>query len=657
MKRKVWASSPVFFVLSAVLLFMASLSWFWNTVIFAAEVSLAIASFVAVVIANRHFKAHIVHAAKNVGEVLTGNRYRSLQQFALPVAMVGDEGDIIWANDAFFQQVSANKECRGDNIMKFIYPVTKEQILSSAGTDVTFGSRQYTVFGIQTDAGSALYFLDNTAFHEMSRNYKESRPIVMLASFDNREELTRNSSSSEESRLTSEVEEVLSHWAKDLGGFFKRMNSGRYLILTDEAHLHKEMKKRFPVLDTVRDIKTEERLCATVSVGVARGAKTLQEADDWARDALNMALGRGGDQVAVKQSKDTYEFFGGLSNAVEKRDSVRTRVFAASISDDIKESDVVLVMGHKYSDLDCVGAAIGMWNVACKTLHRPAYIVLNLAQSLASPQITALQNTYPGEKIFITPQEAQMLITPKSMLVVVDTHSQDFVESSELLQAASRIVVIDHHRMMVQHIENALVFFHEPYASSTCEMVTDLLQYIGDNQLTQTEAEALLSGIMLDTKNFVLKTGARTFEAAAFLRRKGADTVNVKRMFSNSIEAYKAKYKIVSNAEIFGRCAVASTEKEFSGIRVASAQAADELLSIQGIDASFVLFPTGENINISARSLGEVNVQLIMETLGGGGHLTMAGAQLNDMTIPEARERLIEAIREFMQTTSHHVNE
>ncbi|MVB12850.1 Cyclic-di-AMP phosphodiesterase GdpP [Caprobacter fermentans] len=657
MKRKVWASSPVFFVISAVLLLTAGISWFWNIVVFTAEITLAAASIAAVLIANRHFKAHIAFAFKSVGEVLTGDRYRSLRQFALPVAVIGEAGDIIWVNDMFLDQVSANRECRGDNILKFIYPATTEQVLSAGGTEVTFGSRQYTVFGIRTEAGSVLYFLDDTAFQEISRNYEESRTIVMLASFDNREELTRDSSSSEETRIASEVEEVLARWAQGLGGFLKRMSSGRYLILTDEAHLRTEMKKRFPVLDSVRAIKAGDRLSATVSVGVARGAKTLQEADDWARNALNMALGRGGDQVAVKQANDTYEFFGGLSNGVEKRDSVRTRVFAASISDDIKESDVVFVMGHKYSDLDCVGAAIGMWNVACKTLRRPSYIVLNLTQSLASPQITALQNAYPDEKIFMSPQEAQMLATSRSMLVVVDTHSQDFVESAELLKTVPRVVVIDHHRMMVRHIENALVFFHEPYASSTCEMVTDLLQYIGDSKLTQTEAEALLSGIMLDTKNFVLKTGARTFEAAAYLRRKGADTVSVKRMFSDSIDAYKAKYKIVSNAEIFGRFAVASTEHEFPDIRIASAQAADELLSIQGIEASFVLFPAGDVINISARSLGDVNVQLIMETLGGGGHLTMAGAQLSGLSVSEARDRLIAAIRDFTEKASNHTNE
>ena len=631
---------------------MAGVSWFWNTVVFAVELALAAASLAAVLLANRQFRAHVSYAVKSAEEILAGDRYRALQQFALPLAVVGEAGDVIWADDAFREQVCAGRECRGDNILKFIYPATLEQVLSADGIDVAFGSRQYTVLGMRTGTGSALYFLDETAFRDVSRRYEESRPVAVLASFDNREELTRDSSSSEETRIASEVEEVLNRWAQEMGGFLKRLSSGRYFILTDEVHLRAEMEKRFPVLDAVRGIKTGDRQSPTVSVGVARGAKSMQEADEWARNALNMALGRGGDQVAVKQVNDTYEFFGGLSKGVEKRDSVRTRVFAATISDDIKESDIVFVMGHKFSDLDCVGAAVGMWNAACKTLLRPAYIVVNRAQSLASPQIAALQDAYPGDRIFMSPQEALMLATPRSMLVVVDTHSQDFVESPELLEAVRRTVVIDHHRMMVRHIENALVFYHEPYASSTCEMVTELVQYIGDSKLTRTEAEALLSGIMLDTKNFVLKTGARTFEAAAYLRRRGADTVSVKRMFSDSIDAYKAKYRIVANAELFDRFAVASAEKEFPDVRIASAQAADELLSIQGVDASFVLFPAGGAVNISARSLGDVNVQLIMEALGGGGHLTMAGAQLSGLTVAQSREKLIQASREFTEKTA-----
>ncbi len=419
------------------------------------------------------------------------------------------------------------------------------------------------------------------------------------------------------------------------------------MVLTDEAHIRAAMEKRFEILDAIRSIKAGERRSATVSMGVGRGADSLQQGEEWARKALDMALGRGGDQVAVKQKDDTYEFFGGLSKGVEKRDKVRTRVIAATLSDHIKSSDVVFVMGHKFSDLDCVGAAIGLWSVVTKSLKKPAYIVINRTQSLASPLISSMEASEDG-KIFISPLDAMSMVTPKTMLIVVDTHSQEFVESSELLTAVSRVVVIDHHRMMVKHIENALVFYHEPYASSTSEMVAELVQYIGDGALNQTEAEALLSGIMLDTKNFVLKTGVRTFEAAAYLRRRGADTVEVKRMFSDTIDTYKAKYRIVSSAEILNDCAITSSDKEFPDIRITSAQAADELLSIQGVNASFVIFPSGNTVNVSARSLGEINVQLIMEALGGGGHLTMAGAQLTGVTVQQAREKLISVLHDTM---------
>jgi len=254
--------------------------------------------------------------------------------------------------------------------------------------------------------------------------------------------------------------------------------------------------------------------------------------------------------------------------------------------------------------------------------------------------------------MFISCADAESMVTPKTLLIILDTHSQDFVESDELLNAVSRVVIIDHHRLMVKHIENAIVFYHEPYASSTSEMVAELVQYIEDNSLNQPEAQALMAGIMLDTKNFVLKTGVRTFEAAAYLRSCGADTVEVKRMFSDSIETYKAKYEIVSQAEIFNGCAIAFTDKEFPNVRISSAQAADELLSIKGVNASFVIFPTDNVVNISARSLGDINVQLIMEVLGGGGHLTMAGAQLKDLTVEQARQKLIDIIKDTVEKLS-----
>ena len=647
MKRKVWVSSPVFFVITAVMLIMAGISYSYNSIIFSVEMTLAICSIVAVMLSTEHFKTHVATAVKSAQKILSGEEYRSLEDFTMPVAVIGDAGDIIWVNGAFSAKVSKKHECRGENIIKFIYPRTIDQIIADSGSDITVGDKQYTVFAARTVYGSIVYFIDDTYYKEINREYTERRPVVAVAYFDNREELARDSSGSEDSRITSEVESALINWAQSMGGFLKKLSGGRYLVLTDEAHIRAAMEKRFEILDAIRSIKSGERRSATVSMGVGRGADSLQQGEEWARKALDMALGRGGDQVAVKQKDDTYEFFGGLSKGVEKRDKVRTRVIAATLSDHIKSSDVVFVMGHKFSDLDCVGAAIGLWSVVTKSLKKPAYIVINRTQSLASPLISSMESSEDG-KIFISPLDAMSMVTPKTMLIVVDTHSQEFVESAELLAAVSRVVVIDHHRMMVKHIENALVFYHEPYASSTSEMVAELVQYIGDGALNQTEAEALLSGIMLDTKNFVLKTGVRTFEAAAYLRRRGADTVEVKRMFSDTIDTYKAKYRIVSSAEILNDCAITSSDKEFPDIRITSAQAADELLSIQGVNASFVIFPSGNTVNVSARSLGEINVQLIMEALGGGGHLTMAGAQLTGVTVQQAREKLISVLHDTM---------
>jgi c-di-AMP phosphodiesterase-like protein len=630
---------------------MAGVSYFYNHILFSVELTLAFCSIVAVMLSTERFKTHVTTAVKSAQKVLTGEEYRNLMEFTMPVAVIGEEGDIIWVNNAFADKVSEEHECRGENILKFVYPKTISQIIAESGTDVTVGKRQYTVFASKTEYGSIVYFVDDTYYKEINCEYIERRSVIMLAHFDNREELARDFSGSEDTRIASEVESALIDWAQKMGGFLKRLSNGRYLILTDEIHIREAMEKRFQILDTVRSIKAGERLSATVSIGVGRGAESLPEAEEWARKALDMALGRGGDQVAVKQKDDTYEFFGGISNGVEKRDKVRTRVIAATLSDHIKSSDNVLIMGHRYSDLDSVGASIGMWSVVTKALKKTAFVVVNQSQTLASPMISSMQSE-EYKNMFISCADAESMVTPKTLLIILDTHSQDFVESDELLNAVSRVVIIDHHRLMVKHIENAIVFYHEPYASSTSEMVAELVQYIEDNSLNQPEAQALMAGIMLDTKNFVLKTGVRTFEAAAYLRSCGADTVEVKRMFSDSIETYKAKYEIVSQAEIFNGCAIAFTDKEFPNVRISSAQAADELLSIKGVNASFVIFPTDNVVNISARSLGDINVQLIMEVLGGGGHLTMAGAQLKDLTVEQARQKLIDIIKDTVEKLS-----
>ena len=562
---------------------------------------------------------------------------------------MGGGGDIVWANAAFLESAGRARDCRGENVMKFLYPHTIQQVVAAKGTDVTIGDRQFTAFASKTEQGHILCLVDDTYYKAINREYVEKHPVVALAHFDNREELARDSSGSEDARIASEVEQVLTEWAQSMGGFLRRLSGGRFLILTDEIHIRQAMEKRFEVLDKIREIKAGERRSATVSIGVARGAESLQEAEQWARKALEMALGRGGDQVAVKQKNDTYEFFGGLSKGVEKRDKVRTRVIAATLSDHIKESENVLIMGHRFSDLDSMGAAVGLWSVITKALHKPAFVVVDRQQTLAGQIVERIDANSGDRVVFLSPMDAMEQLSPRTLLIVVDTHSPDFVESRELLNHVSRVVVIDHHRLMVKRIDNAIVFYHEPYASSASEMVAELVQYIGDSTLTQHEAEALLGGIMLDPKIFVLKTGVRTFEAAAYLRRRGADTVEVKRMFADSIDSYKAKYKIVSGAEIQQNCAIACADKEFPDIRVVSSQAADELLSIRGVKASFVIYPTGNVMNISARSLGDINVQLVMEVLGGGGHLTMAATQLPNLTIEQARTKLVAAIKEKAQ--------
>lgn len=652
MKRKIWVASPVFYVIAAVMLFMAGLSWFWNSAIFYAELSLAVLAFVAVTMANMHFRLYVNTAVKSARKILSPEDYRALEQFVLPAVLVGNSGDIIWANSGFFSGVSHGKECRGENIARFLSPKTLEQVADSAGADVEAEGRQYTVYAASTKNGKILYFVDNTYYKQISLEHTRRQPVIALVTFDNREELASDTSGEEDARITAQVEELLRNWAQGMDGFLKKLSGGRYLVLTDESHLRAAMEKRFEVLDTVRTVKNSDGRSATVSIGVGRGARSFADGELWARQALDMALGRGGDQVAVKQQDGSYEFFGGLSKGVEKRDKVRTRIIAATLSDHIRESDNILIMGHKFSDLDSVGAAVGMWSVVTRGLHKPAFVVVNRAQSLAAPVISSIQDSVPEEPVFLSPSEALATVSPKSLLIVVDTHSQDFVESEELLSAVARVVVIDHHRMMVKHISNAIVFYHEPYASSACELVTELIQYIGDKAIGRLEAEALLAGIMLDTKGFVLKTGVRTFEAAAYLRRRGADTVEVKRLFSNNIETYKTKYQLISSAEIYKGCAIACAEEEIDGIRVAAAQAADELLSIQGVSASFVIYPTGSEMNISARSMGDVNVQVIMEVIGGGGHLTMAAAQMKGATTKQARQKLISILDENLSKAS-----
>lgn len=645
-KKKVWVVSPLFYLMAAAMVVMACVSYRYSRIVFAVEMTAAGLALLAVAVSDLLYRRNITTTVKSAKKVLSAEEERTLDGFALPVAVVAPAGDIVWANEAFASSLCGGESFLGENVLKYIYPKTFRQVMGERGTAVSHRGREYTVYGVQAQKGYILYFVDDTYFKAIHREYREKKPVVGVAVFDNREEISRDSVSGDDSRITAEVEAVLRRWVvEELDGFIRRLANGRYLFITDDAHIEEMKQKRFRVLDDVREVKSAaNNMSATVSIGVGRGADTSAESERWARQALDMALGRGGDQVAVKQPGDAYEFFGGLSKGVEKRDKVRTRVIAATLSDHVKASDRVFIMGHKNSDLDSVGAAVGMWAVIRKGLEKPASIVINRSQTLAASLVDRVNDAYPEEEVFISPLEAMQTATERSMLIVVDTHSVNFVENSDLLDRIPRIVVIDHHRMMVSHIKNALIFYHEPYASSASEMVTELVQYIKSSAIDGVDADALMAGIALDTKNFVLKTGVRTFEASAFLRRRGADTVSVKKMFSNTLDNYKQKAQLVSEAELYKGYAIATANLDFEDMRVAAAQAADELLSIQGVNASFVLYRTGTDVNISARSLGDVNVQIILEEFGGGGHFTMAGAQLKNISMGDARRALIRAL-------------
>ena len=407
--------------------------------------------------------------------------------------------------------------------------------------------------------------------------------------------------------------------------------------------LQKQIEKKFRLLDKVRSIVYNGR-SATLSIGVGHGCDSLPESARMAKKALDMALGRGGDQVAVLSAGE-YTFFGGVAKSVERTSKVRVRTISQQIAEAISHAEQVLIMGHKYSDLDCIGAAAGMYALVTEKFSKPCHIVADTERTMARLMIDRLREKHSD--CFVTVEHGFVLAGARTLLIIVDTHSPSFVESDWLYQNCGDVIIIDHHRKMVDYIDTASIFLHEPSASSASELVTEVVEYLADDVLSHTEAEALLSGIMLDTKNFVINTGVRTFEAAAFLRRKGADTVVVRDVFANSLENYRNKSKLVSSAQLINHCAVTVADENMRNSRVICAQAADDLLSIRDTYASFVISHLdGHTVNISARSFGKLNVQLIMEKLGGGGHQTMAAAQLPNVTLEEAREKLIAVLKE-----------
>lgn len=585
-----------------------------------------------------------------IDDELESKMHMSVHSFPMSAVIIDSAGRIVWTNGKFTEEFP--ECCEYGMELSNITDIPPADFFTDDGITVRYKDSVYKVFARIPDEDEAkeltlLFFKNITDITALETEKKLSQPVVILFMVDGYEELISGCLESEKAHVSVQIDKLLEDFAGQTTGVLRKNASDRFIAVIEERHLQEILRNKVEILDKAREIFVNDRLNVTMSIGIGRTGKTLKESEQFARQALEMALGRGGDQAAVK-TDNGFEFYGGVSKGVERHTKVKTRIIANSLLELVDNADKIFIMGHKYSDLDSVGSSVGL-TCAIRNLGKSAWAVCDYNTSLAKVLIDRFPHVDGEEPLFTEPADAMEELTDNSLLIICDTHNPLIIESKELYEKAKKVVVIDHHRKMVNYIDNAVIFHHEPYASSASEMVTELIQYFGEaGKLRAVQAECLLAGIMLDTKNFVMKTGVRTFEAAAVLRKMGADTITVKKMFSSSIDSYKRKTQIVAEAEIYRKCAIAPCDFYADDLRIVAPQAADELLTIKNVDASFVLFKTMSNeISISARSMGNLNVQLIMEALGGGGHQTMAGAQLKDVTVNEALDTLKKSIDDY----------
>ena len=565
------------------------------------------------------------------------------------VVALATTGEIVWANSAF---ADISGQFAGARHMRLteLAPTFETRWLIEGKTEfpgeLRMGRNAYHVFGslVQSDAGQMmmLHFLDCTEYVQLRDAAETRRPAIAVIAIDNYEELTKNATDSEKSTILAGIDKRLFSWIKDCNAVLRKYDRDKYIFIIENAELDKLSARKFAVLQDVRDIQNHEGVVATLSIGIGKDGETLAECYQYAGLAIDMALSRGGDQAVIK-NRYNFEFFGGLTEEVEKRTKVKSRVVANALSQLIRDSSQVLVMGHRNSDMDAIGAAAGMV-CAARVKGKPVHIVVDREHTMASDLIERLETLPEYKDVFISAEDAMILCDFNTLLIVVDVNRPGYVENEALLQSINKVAVIDHHRRAADYIENAVVSQHEPYASSASELVSELLQYlVPTSGILTGEAEAMLAGIYLDTKGFSMRTGVRTFEAAAYLRRAGAEASDVKHLFQSSFTQYMERQKLISSARDCGQGVIfAITDEEVD--RIAAAQAADELLSIIGTRASVVAFRSGNDMAVSARASGQVNVQLLMERLGGGGNHSAAGAQLKNTTPEEADRMITEAI-------------
>ena len=599
---------------------------------------------------RRELEAFIQSATNTLGSTDGGKT-----PFPMALVRMGD-GNLIWANDPFVE-LSGFRERMHEQKITDLLPCFKTDWLVAGKreypTDVGINARRYRIYGttIRADDPSgtvlaALYFSDLTDLYQIRDEYVRSRPVVSIILIDNYDELTKNLTESATSNLNASLNEAITDWAENYHGLLRRLERNRYLLIFEKRDLQDAMTNKFSILEQIHSVTNPSGVSASISFGLGVDGATFEESYEFAALAVEMSLSRGGDQAVIKDRLN-FTFYGGRSKEVNQRSKVRSRVTANSLMELIAQSGDVYIMGHKNADMDAVGAALGVCCL-CRKQGKKAWIVLDLENNASEKLIEEIQAVPEYEGAIISGQEALLRCDHNSILIVVDTNRPDQVECGPLLETISKVSVIDHHRRAADYISPVVVNFHEPYASSASELVTELLQYAVEKpDVLPIESKGLLAGIFLDTKNFNVRSGERTFEAAAFLRRLGADTIEVKKLLQSDFENTVARYRIIQSAVPY-RDEIAIVALDHDVSRAMAAQSADELLNITGFQASFVLYPDDQNrVIISARSIGEANVQVILEPLGGGGNAATAGAQVKDSTVPEVLERLKESIDNY----------
>ncbi|WP_240376298.1 DHH family phosphoesterase [Bacillus piscicola] len=600
-------------------------------------------------LARRSFERDLEKYIKTLTHRVNKAGEEAVTKLPIGIVLFNDGYEIQWANP--FMMMYLPKEFVGESLQEISAELLSSVKKGEEEIELKLEERHYYVYIRQEER--LLYFFDMTDTAETRAMYQDEQTVIGLVDLDNYDEVTQGMEDQVRSRLMSQITSLLNGWASEHHVLLRSVSSDRFIAVMNKKALRQLEKTRFEVLDEVREVTGKEKVQITLSIGIGVGDATLKELGNLAQSSLDLALGRGGDQAAIKETNGKVRFYGGKSNAMEKRTRVRARVISHALRDFVMESDQVIIMGHKNPDMDAIGAAIGVLKIA-EVNQKDAYIVVD--PNDINPDVQKLMEEVSEHEHlwsqFITPEEALDELSRHTLLVVVDTHKPSMVIEPRLVDAIERVVVLDHHRRGEEFIKDPVLVYMEPYASSTAELVTELLEYQPSKlDMDVLEATAMLAGIIVDTKSFAIRTGSRTFDAASFLKSHGADTTLVQMLLKEDIATYVRRSQLIESAHIYKQgMAIATAKPEETFEQILIAQAADILLTMNGVKGSFVISKRQDGVmSISARSLGDVNVQLIMESLGGGGHLTNAATQLRDVTMEEAEARLKSAIDEYLE--------